>query len=91
MLGQALGLSMSQPLTSLCLGAQIDPFQFVDTTAGWRWFSETTLVSQKVGDPALLKPDKSPFPLGKTKQTRGAFFMSVSASTDLFVGWLKKL
>jgi hypothetical protein len=82
---------MSQPLTSLYLGAQIDPFQFVDITAGWRWFSETTLVSQRVGDPALLKPDKSPFPLGKTKQTRGALFLSVSASTDLFVGWLKKL
>lgn len=86
-----IGLSMRQPFTSLYFGAQLDPIQFLDISFGGRFYTTTELVGKAVGDPADQDAEGKPVaPLTQSK-TNLAFFMSISASTDLFASWIKAL
>jgi hypothetical protein len=88
----ALGLSLSQRLTSLYAGLQVDPYQFVDITFGLRWFSQPGLIDdQKVGDMVGTNSDGTPQALAKSTTTTRAWFVSLTASTDLFTRWIAAL
>jgi hypothetical protein len=86
-----VGLSISQPLTSIYAGLQIDPYQFVDITVGLRWFSQMGLITQSVGDMVGTNSDGTPVALTKSTTTTRAWFVSLSASTDLFTRWIASL
>ncbi len=84
------GISLSQPTTSVYAGLSIDPIQFLDISAGVRWYSSDKLIGPQVGDRALVNPNGSAAaPVVQEEITR-APFITLTASTDLFVRWLKR-
>jgi hypothetical protein len=86
-----LGRSMRQPFSSLYFGLQLDPIQFLDISIGGRVYSATELAGAKPGDSAPLDSSGKPFPPITATNEKVAWFVSISASTDLFSTWLKAL
>jgi hypothetical protein len=86
-----IGLSMTQPISSVYLGGQFDLVKFLDISFGARAFSTTALVGPPEG--ALASTDSTGKPVAPVTRTteRWAPFFSISASTDLFTQWLKAL
>jgi hypothetical protein len=85
-----IGLSLTQPFSSLYLGAQFDPFpQFLDVSVGARVYSATELSGPAEGAPAQTDHDTNPVSPATRKVTSCAPFIALTASTDLFTGWLK--
>jgi hypothetical protein len=87
-----LGASLTQPFSSLYLGLQVDPFlQFLDISFGWRVYSETQLLGPPEGSLANKDAMGNPVAPSTKMGLTAAPFLSVSASTDLFVTWLKSI
>ncbi len=83
-----LGFSMRQPFTSIYLGGQIDPVQFLDFSAGVRWYQQDHLMGPFVGNPALIDAQGHAVDPVVRKETTAEVFVSITASTDLVTRWL---
>lgn len=83
-----LGFSMRQPFTSVYVGGQIDPIQFLDLSAGVRWYQVDHLMGPYVGNPAPLDAQGHPEDPVVRKETSAEVFVAVTASTDLVARWL---
>ncbi len=85
-----LGLSMRDPFSSIYVGAQIDPVQFVDVSFGARWHTRERLIGPALGQPALL--DESGKPAEPVTQDEYVVspFISLTFSTDLLHRWLRR-
>lgn len=85
-----VGLSMDQPFSSLYLGLQVDPIQFVDISFGARAYSTNHLLSPEEGelafDDANGEPSQPVIRRGVTTQ----MFVSLTASTDLVQRWIQR-
>jgi hypothetical protein len=86
-----MGLSMRQPFSSLYIGGQIDPIQFLDISAGARLYSATELLGPQLGAPAAVDSTGTSIAPATEAKARFGLFMSISASTDLFSSWLTSL
>jgi hypothetical protein len=86
-----IGLSLRQPFSSLYFGGQIDPIQFLDISAGARVYSATQLIGPQLGAPAAVDATGTPIAPATEAKARFGFFISVSASSDLFSSWLTSL
>ncbi len=85
-----IGLSMQQPFSSLYVGLQIDPVQFLDISFGARAYTTTSLVSPEEGQIAATDMEGKPAaPLTREGVTT-QMFVSLTASTDLFQRWIQR-
>jgi hypothetical protein len=85
-----VGLSMRQPFSSIYVGGQIDPIQFVDISVGARWFTRERLVGPQPGEPALRDERGNPAQPVVQDEFRPAPFVSLTFSTDLVHRWIKR-
>jgi len=85
-----VGLSLKDPTTSLYLGGQIDPIQFLDVSFGAKLYERSDLVGD-VGAMAQLDKDGKPIPPVTHSELHAAFFVSLTASTGLFQSWISAL
>lgn len=83
-----LGFSMRQPFTSIYVGAQIDPIQFLDLSFGVRWFEHDRLMGPVLGNPALLDANGHAVDPVVRKETTPGLFIALTASTDLVARWI---
>jgi hypothetical protein len=81
-----LGLSLTDPTTTLYAGLQIDPIQFVDISAGVRWGATRRLIGYRgtAADPTL------PAEPVVEEQVEPSGFVAVTFSTDLVWRWITR-
>jgi hypothetical protein len=85
-----LGLSIRDPFSSIYVGAQIDPVQFVDVSFGARWHTRERLIGPALGQPALMdEKGNAAEPVTQDEYVVSPF-VSLTFSTDLFHRWLRR-
>ncbi|MCC6214074.1 MAG: hypothetical protein IT376_04350 [Polyangiaceae bacterium] len=82
-----VGASVAQPFSSGYAGLSIDPVQFVDVSAGLRWYEREKLIAPTVGSIAAPAEDGTPAEPVTQREVRRDVFVAVTASTDLFARW----
>lgn len=83
-----VGFSLAQPFTSFYAGGTIDPIQFVDVSAGLRWYEADKLVFPAVGSVAPTdEQGRAGAPIVQREVRRDAF-VAVTFSTDLAMRWI---
>jgi hypothetical protein len=85
-----LGLSIRDPFSSIYVGAQIDPVQFVDVSFGARWHTRERLIGPALGQPALMDENGNPAQPVTQDEYVVSPFVALTFSTDLFHRWLRR-
>ena len=85
-----LGLSMRDPFSSIYVGGQIDPVQFVDVSFGARWHTRERLIGPALGQPALLDENGNPAEPVTQDEYVVSPFVAVTFSTDLLHRWIRR-
>ena len=85
-----IGLSMDQPFSSIYLGAQLDPIQFLDISVGARAYSTNHLIAPEEGQLAYTDTDGDPTEPVLRRGVTTQLFVSLTASTDLFQRWIQR-
>lgn len=85
-----VGLSMDQPFSSIYVGGQIDPIQFLDITIGARAYSTTHLIAPSEGQLAYMDENGDPAEPVTREGVTTQLFISLTASTDLFQRWIQR-
>jgi hypothetical protein len=85
-----IGLSMSQPFSSIYVGAQIDPIQFLDISFGARAYSSKRLIAPEEGELAFTNGEGEPMDPVVREGVTTQMFISLTASTDLFQRWIQR-
>lgn len=85
-----IGLSMQQPFSSIYVGAQIDPIQFLDISFGARAYSSKRLIAPEEGELAFTNAEGEPMDPVVREGVTTQMFISLTASTDLFQRWIQR-
>jgi hypothetical protein len=85
-----LGLSVRDPFSSIYVGGQIDPVQFVDISFGARWHTRERLIGPALGQPALMDENGEPAPPVTQDEYVVSPFVALTFSTDLFHRWIRR-
>ena len=81
-----VGLSLTEPTTTLYAGLQIDPIQFVDISAGVRWGTVQSLIGYRG---TAANPTLPAEPVVR-EEVKPSGFVAVTFSTDLVWRWVRR-
>ena len=86
-----LGFSLKDPLSSIYLGLQFDPIQFLDISIGAKLSPRTELAGAHLDDIAMVDKDGAVIPPATRSRLHAAMFVSLTASSGLFTSWISAL